>query len=337
MRVTARDNTGNVRPSSEVDEEIFRHAANAINEGYGVVLYAMEHSKTGLRSPSQECLDQLMGVYGDAIQIVMDACQARISRRRLQSFLLKGYFVLLTGSKFFTGPPLSGALLLPSGMSDAVPAHYWEVLGDYTCRADWSDTFAGAKSQLPARTNIGQLLRWSAALEEMRTYFNVPELVREIALRDAAAIMERTIQSHPNLQMLSVNSVSSDSADADEFAVRTIYSFIVKGRQRSPFTMGQSRILYRALNEDVSGILELRGHEARLAATPCHVGQPVALFNGSDGEVGALRISVDARTVCQFQRYQTSTLVQTLLDKLRLVTDQFEKVERIFRERNRGL
>ena len=293
----------------------------------------MEHSKTGLRSPSQECLDQLMGVYGDAIQIVMDACQARISRNRLHSFLLKGYFVLLTGSKFFTGPPLSGALLLPSSMSEALPADCWEELGDYTCRADWSDTFSGAKSQLPARTNMGQLLRWSAAIEETRTYFNVPELVRKIALRDAAAIMERTIQSHPNLQMLSVHSLSSDT---DEFAVRTIYSFIVKGR-RSPFTMEQSRILYRALNEDVSDILELRGDEARLAATPCHIGQPVALFDGSNGEVGALRISVDARTVSQFQWHQTSTLVQTLLEKLRLLTDQFEKVERIFRERNRGL
>ena len=41
----------------------------------------------------------------------------RLGRTRLQKYLDRGYLVLVTGSKFFTGPPFSGALLVPSALA----------------------------------------------------------------------------------------------------------------------------------------------------------------------------------------------------------------------------
>jgi hypothetical protein len=38
----------------------------------------------------------------------------------IQNYLNKGYIVTITGSKYFTGPPYAGALLLPKGVSNLI-------------------------------------------------------------------------------------------------------------------------------------------------------------------------------------------------------------------------
>ena len=51
------------------------------------------------------------------VQVVVDACQMRLGRPRLKKYLDRGYLVIVTGSKFFTGPAFSGALLVPAGLA----------------------------------------------------------------------------------------------------------------------------------------------------------------------------------------------------------------------------
>lgn len=88
--------------------------------------------------------------------------------------------------------------------------------------------------------------------------------------------------------------------DDSEMATRTIFPFLVRrgGRFLSP---PECALLYRALNEDVSGALPSIGvpRDQRLAAQLCHIGQPVALRDPDGNAIAALRISAGARVVSE--------------------------------------
>jgi hypothetical protein len=45
--------------------------------------------------------------------LVADLCQGRFEKERLHDYLEKNVVVLITGSKFFRGPPFSGGVLIP--------------------------------------------------------------------------------------------------------------------------------------------------------------------------------------------------------------------------------
>lgn len=339
VRVKSRDAGGHPRPWLEVDNEIRGSVASLIAKGFDVVVYAMDHSKTGLRYPSGACLQQLTAMYGDAVSIVIDACQARFSRGRLKEWLAQGHMVLLTGSKFFSGPPLSGALLFPARLAERIRTIERNASGlaDYTSQYDWPSSCAAVRSALPARLNNGQLLRWTAAIAEMQRYFEVPELYRAIALRETAAVMARTIRQYPNLEMLPIEPGPAAGDDHDEFETQTIFSFGVK-RNRQLLSMGQARALYLALNEDVTQLVCVSGYDAEVAATPCHIGQPVALSSGAGGQFGALRVSIDARMIAEqwadresapggAQSHRTYKRIKAVLDKIQLLTDNLDRIE----------
>jgi hypothetical protein len=343
--VAARSRNGDARLMSEIDEDVRRCVTRAIDGGFGVALHIMDHSKTGARYPSRECLREIVSTYEGSVQIVVDACQARLSRSRLSWYLDQQYMILITGSKFFTGPPLSGALLVPKNLSArmALVRNDPEGLTDYTSQYDWPRTWLAVRSKLPARMNFGQLLRWIAAIDEMRAYFAIPELVRRIALRESAVVISRSIDRYPNVQLLpTVDPSSTHAEDFDEFETRTIFPFLVM-RGHRPFSFSESRTLYRALNEDISDLLRAQGitAESELASRLCHIGQPVAVPDGAGGLAGALRLSVDARMVSRYWSSSRKLLaadkaarpfdqVRIVLDKLQLLSEHFSKIESAF-------
>jgi hypothetical protein len=304
VAVNARDAAGTARPMAAVDAEVQRSVAQAIAAGDGVVLHVMDHSKLGSRIPSEECLDEICARWGHTLRVVVDACQTRLGSRRLRSYLDRGFMVIITGSKFFAGPPLSGALLVPAGTPLAV-GHNGEMLAglaDYSTGDDWPETCAAIRARLPAPPNIGQLLRWSAALEEMQAFFGVPELFRKLVLKEFSAAAARMIEGHDILRLLPAPEWLSrhvhDADVDDEFDVRTILPFAMMGSGRT-YTPVESRLVYEALNRDLSFIPSLRGAGATrdLAAQICHVGQPVGI--GQDGEGAVLRVSASARLVSE--------------------------------------
>ena len=126
----------------------------------------MDLSKLGWRAPSDQCLDEISARWPDQVQIVVDACQMRLGRPRLKKYLDRGYLVIVTGSKFFTGPPFSGALLVPAGLDKTIEAIAEIASGicEYSSRSDWPMKWQGLRSRFPIRANFGQWLRWEAAL-----------------------------------------------------------------------------------------------------------------------------------------------------------------------------
>jgi len=334
VRVAARDGKGCARPLADIDTEVAAAVEDAIRAGNGVVLHAMDHSKLGGAGPSLACLREICALAPGAVQVVVDACQARLSRARLAWYLDQGFLVLITGSKFFAGPPFCGALLIPDALRTVVGriAEVPAGLADYTARDDWPACFGLIRAHLPAAANVGQALRWRAALADIRAYFAVPELFRRVALAEFAAAAVRHLARYPELNPLPEAEGCGAGEDNDEFAARTIFPFTVM-RDGHALSFAQARVLHQALNMYAAVL----GFAEPVAATPCHIGQPAAIADGAGGTIGALRISADARLVSDSwgghdDIASTGTLVGRLdrigavFQKLRFLVANFDRL-----------
>ena len=333
--ISARDKDGELRPARTVDEDVLQHLEETRRAGLKVVLHVMDHSKTGAHYPSDGCIDVIQSRRRSDVQIVVDACQTRLSRARLRWYLDRGCIVLITGSKFFAGPAFSGALLVPAEVAARLPdaGTAPSGLADYSSRYDWPAEWA-FRSQLPARTNVGQLLRWVAALEEIRAYYAVPELFRRLALQELGNVIERSVARYPSLSLLAP-AERLGSGGGDEFDNPTIFSVLV-ARGGHLLTPQQSTALFHALNEDVSAIFSTHG--AQIAACLCHIGQPVAVANGSGGVAGALRLALDARAVSRSwsadgfssgteKMQRVAQQIHMVMDKLALLVEHFDRLD----------
>jgi hypothetical protein len=302
VRVPLREGTGHMRPVEEIDRDIMHTITREVSAGKRVVLWAMDSSKFGLRSPSEDCLRWIADSADDKVMIVIDACQARLGRARLRWYLERGFPVLLTGSKFFTGAPFSGALLIPRNLVARVAAidEIPDGLGAYTGKCDWPARFATIRAGLPPQLNLGTMLRWSAALTEMRDYYAVPDSFRHFALQQFAQTVPQIISAEPCLELMELPEQEPASFDNAEFATRTIFPFFVR-RRGELLSHADTTILYRALNDDVASLLPatLPPMLRFLAARRCHIGQPVAVPDGMGGTLGALRISAGARVISE--------------------------------------
>ena len=290
IRLELRDASGAVSAVAERDGAARAAVAAAAAAGRSAVLFAMNHSKLGNFFPSAACLDEIGATFGQSVTIVVDACQARLGLGQLHWHLERGHMVLITGSKFYAGPPLSGALLVPAALAArmhdaALPAG----LADYSVASDWPRAWRGIRAGLPQQHNIGQLLRWTAALAEIEAWLGTTLLKRRIAILDFADAASRALAGSAALAPLA----RAPMQDGD-FPAPTIFPFLVH-RNGAPLSAAQCVTLHRALNRDVVSLLPsvLPARARRLAALPCHIGQPVALPGGT----AALRVSASAHVI----------------------------------------
>jgi hypothetical protein len=292
------DETGGFRPHADSDARVLGAIEKSLANGTNVLLQIMDSSKLGWRAPSDQCLDEISARWPDRVQVVVDACQMRLGRPRLQNYLDRGYIVIVTGSKFFTGPPFSGALLVPAGLSKALGAVTEVASGflEYFSRSDWPQHWPALRSCFPIRANLGQWLRWEAALEEIRAYYAVPDQFRLMALTMFGKGVQRIIASSPSLRLLPLQQPRDDASvdDDEELAQTTIFPFLVR-RDGRLFSLGDCRTIYRALGRDLRNSVSANTHRRpEIAANLCLVGQPVAV-----GHFAALRICAGARLVTE--------------------------------------
>ena len=361
LKVAIRGEDGRLLPSHAVDAACIRMAEAEAGEGRTVLLHRLDLSKTGLLAPSEACLETLQESLGDRLEIVVDACQARLDRRRVQADLARGWMVMITGSKFFTGPPFCGALLLPARLaarlrgSGLLPAG----LADYGGQPDWpSRASAGATRVLGDQANPGMLLRWQAALAEMQAFALVPDV--EARQRTACFIagVEAAIASSPDVLAVEVPAPTRvdlvlDDAGAAEPGwdqLQTIRSFMVLEpgagsdlSARRPLEVARARKIYRWLNADVSRVLEPDASDADrgLARLLCHIGQPAPVAHDTLGSAmaGALRISVGARLLSGEPSHEGLDSaarmareiadVRRIIDKIGLLLRHWDMLERL--------
>jgi len=316
-----------IRARADGDAAVLDAIDAAVANGASVLLQIMDSSKLGWRSPSEACLDEIANRWPDQVWIVVDACQMRLSRRRMRTYLDRGYMVLITGSKYFGGPAFSGALLVPAGLSRSLDRGEAIAPGflDYASRSDWPKRWGALRSRFESRPNLGQWLRWEAALEEIRAYYGVPDAFRARALRELQAGIESLIMLSPSLRLIGSGAKACGTED-EEFAHATIFPFTIN-RHRGPLSTDQCRVVYRALAQDLREAIGGSEADRAVAARCCLIGQPVRIEMRDEKPTAALRLCVGARLVTETWSPDGRAAQQNLQRELDRIAGVVAKIE----------
>jgi selenocysteine lyase/cysteine desulfurase len=309
------------------DAAVLDAIETAIRRGARVLLQIMDCSKLGWRAPGEACLTEIARRWPDKVVVVVDACQMRLGRRRTRNYLDRGYLVLITGSKYFGGPAFSGALLVPSRLSRSLErgAKVSRGLLDYASRSDWPNRWASLRSRFESRPNFGQWLRWEAALEEIKAYYQVPDAFRALALKQLGAGIQSLIALSPSLRLVA-SETNADDADDEEFAAATIFPFMIE-RHGSPLSVEACRAVHRALTHELSAMAAGGEADRQIAARRCLVGQPVRLERRDGKPAAVLRLCIGARLVTETWSTEAGIAQKNLQRELDRVAEVVAKIE----------
>ena len=326
VAVPLRDGTSVIEARADLDLAVLDAVETVVAGGASVLLQIMDSSKLGWRAPGEACLDEVARRWPGQVQVAVDACQMRLGRRRLRAYLDRGYLVLITGSKYFGGPAFSGALLIPAGLARSLDRSETVAPGllDYASRGDWPKGWVGLRSRFASRQNLGQWLRWEAALEEIRAYYQVPDAFRAWAVRELSAGLQSLITLSPSLGQVRSDRVRSSlvgsatkmsGADDEEFTDATILPFTIHSGH-GPLSAADGRTLYRALTQDLGETTAGSEADRNIAACRCLVGQPVSLERRGEEPIAVLRLCVGARHVTEMWSADAAVAQRNLLHEL---------------------
>lgn len=275
LKVALRGADGIPRQLDQVDAEFSALTRQAITRSRRVLLVMVDQSKTGLIAPSPACVVQLHQDFPEQVTVLVDACQFRINQPALRAYLQHGFMVAVTGSKFFTGPSFSAALLLPVRADERPGLRAFPraaALG-----ATLSDDYG----------NLGLLLRWAAALVELQRFRALPQAQVICAMQAFAQAITRRLSEEVHFELLPVPPLDrrplADRQSWDH--LQTIFPFLLYRTtapgERLPLTREETAHIYRELSS---------GNGLR-----CQFGQPVACGTRKGVAVSALRLCLSAR------------------------------------------
>jgi hypothetical protein len=299
LEVPCRALNGKLRPAATVDAEVESAALKAMKIGRRVLLTLVDVSKTGLLSPSPAMVDALRSRFPDQIDVLVDACQFRLAPSTLRAYLEHNFLVAITGSKFVTGPTFCGALLVPAGAGRRLKTRTLpRALRAYSARAEWPQGWA-AQGALKNAANFGLLLRWEAALAELRAFRQLPEdAIRDFLMTFAGAV-ERHFAQSPAFEFL-----PSPALDRGAFGsatswdqLPTIFSFLLVRRSPSGeaawLNQDETKKVHELLRDDLGNSCEASSRT--LMASRCQLGQPVPCGTRDGIPVSALRLCASTR------------------------------------------
>ncbi len=278
--IALREQDGRPRNSALIDADVEAAALAAIAQQQHVLINLIDVSKTGMIAPGPACVAGLRAQYPAQITVVVDASQFRLSPAMLQYYLQQNYVVVVTGSKFMTGPCFSGAIFIPQYLAQNWRHYPVPVsLKTVSYPLDWPRGFdVGALNQPSG--NHGLYLRWRAALYEMRAFHQLDSRDVQQFLGEFSAAIHRKLNAHPTFELLPVPELQRAQQAWDSEA--SIFSFVLY-RHQQPLTQSQTLEIYLQLS--AIGCLGQR----------FQLGQPVPCGLRAGIPVSALRISASAR------------------------------------------
>ncbi|NRD22875.1 hypothetical protein HNV10_06460 [Winogradskyella litoriviva] len=304
INIPFRDENGKLKTTAQLDAEVLNEITKTEQSGKHAVLHVMDHSKLGYQSPSKKMMEDLNKLNSPALQIIVDAAQLRLDATDIQNYLERGYMVAITGSKYFTGPPYCGALLLPESVNQLINASKKslpEGLTQYYNHTDWPTSWFCSKA-LSDGFNYGSYMRWNAAIVEMDRYYKTPILYRNMGIEMFCNFVDDSIKDASFLERLYDDEAKANSNDNNEFGIRnirTIFPFFIR-KNNKVLPVDKVKELYMLLNSDLSDKFEGSSLEIiRLAAQKCHIGQAVNVKYGNDLQSAVLRISLGARVISE--------------------------------------
>ncbi|MDD2720957.1 MAG: hypothetical protein PHH47_06595 [Gallionella sp.] len=272
---------GEPRPLAEIDAEIGARVEAAIASGHHVLLVMVDQSKTGLIAPGPDCVVELHRRYPGQMDVLVDACQMRLAPATLRAYFRQGFMIALTGSKFIGGPSFSAALLLP---------------GEVALRLHLSG------NEQMAAANFGLLLRWEAALTELRRFRAVPENSVTATLQSFACAVRDRLQHDTRFEPLPVPPLARGTFRSVQGwdAIQTIFPFLLyrtdAAGRRMPLDSREVQHIYQRLPEAAFTPADVA------PGLRCQLGQPVACGTRQGVEVSALRLCISARQVVEVAR-----------------------------------
>jgi hypothetical protein len=304
--VAIRKADGSPRAAALIDAEVEAHVAGAAMAGRRVLLDLVDVSKTGMIAPSLACALELRRRFPEAVDVLVDACQFRLAPSTLRAYLQHGFWVALTGSKFVGGPAFSGALLLPDAAARQLRTHNLPpAFRAYCARADWPPDWT-VRHALADVANYGLLLRWEAALAELRGFRSLPEAAVATFLETFAAKVHQRLSTDASFQPLPVPELDRqplmNRRSWDH--TTTIFPFILRhgrdsGRHGEPLSREQTARVYKLLGRNNIELPEFsRSTEMRdIASRRCQLGQPVPCGEFRGVPVSALRLCASMRLI----------------------------------------
>lgn len=312
-------------PSADLAQVVPDSVKAVVARGHAAMLQIMDSSKLGWCAPAQDCLDSIARRWPGRVQLVVDACQMRLGRRRLRGYLDRGAMVLITGSKFYGGPAFSGALLVPGVLARALQrcGAIADGLSDYISRSDWPTGWTSLRARSEPRSNLGQWLRWEAALEEIAAYHRVPDGFRAFALHELSHAIEYRLNQSSLLRPVMTQPRDGDD---EEFARPTIFPFALQ-RNGQLLAANEVQQVYRALRCDMSRIMGGNLDDRAMAERRCLVGQPVRVERPGKAPAALLRLCIGARQVTETWSPDAAVARDNLAREIGRLTDVVAKTE----------
>lgn len=276
--VDLRTPGGEMLPESDIDAAVIELVLEASDQNAIILLHVVAHSKTGVHAPSLACVERLRETHGDVV-VVVDAAQGRFSRRGLRDVLQRDYLVVFTGSKFYGGPPFSGALLVPPRFHPTKRnfSQLPDAFGAYFSSVEMPDTWPEIRRSLPEQPNFGAILRWAAALAEIEAYYNVPDADRLQVLRYFEAETPKILNESDTIRLLPVfPPVYDDTSERLLESKTTVFGFWVTP-PGAPQPLGKADLKQMHVELTTDASATYGGVERELLSRRYHIGQPVDL------------------------------------------------------------
>lgn len=285
---------GSARDADAVDADFAAQVRRVVASGRRCLLVLTDLSKTGLLAPSPGCAANLKQRFGARLEVLVDACQFRLAPTTLRGYVEQGFIVAITGSKFVAGPAFCGALLMSPETARRARLAPLQALRGYSARSEWPAAWPTAAA-LDDSVNRGLLLRWEAALADLRRFRAVPAAFTERFLKAWGQAVAERIRADPAFEPLPVPAIDRAGLARSWDGVQTIFPFTVHratadGR-RLALTRDETALLHRQLRLG-------EGDETADAAAPRFLlGQPVPCGTRGGVPVSALRLCASARCV----------------------------------------
>ena len=323
--VPNRDESGNLVCAKKVNAE---ELAAALDAREPLILHSVQGTKTNQREPYPPADFAAVGsgaTPGEDVFVVIDACQARCANDEITRWLDDGAITLVTGSKFYQGPPFSGALLIPPTLSKVLASAVEEggaaatlppIFSEYFCAADLPVELAKWRAQLPQQPNRGSAARWTGALAEMEAY----HAAGTTASREAACVRWQS-----DIAAL-VESAAARGGGAQIFEVNGTIANVTVDVNGAPLTVPDLKLLHKWLTLDLSDALASVGGDLPAVATKSvYIGQPVEIA----ADFGIVRIALGAQDVRGLLDDRDSVLAvdAAVLEKINIIAANFDSIK----------
>jgi hypothetical protein len=326
-----RNGLGNVYSDKQLIANFEKEIQHALSNNKRPLVHILHSTKTGLILPGWDSLLKLKNKYGDTIEIIVDACQARISIYSINRYLSFGAMVLLTGSKFLSGPPFSGALLLPKFISERIKSidDFPEGLTNFFGQAEFPIEWTASDNPIYKFENLGLLLRWQAAIYEMNKIFRIPDRRLKYVIDCFNQSVDEMVDD-VNFITLFDNKTNQKKPDyvynRSPFEIETIRTIRVKRKDGGDFSKEEAKIIHKALYTDISNIVDC----GNVAKTPIQLGQPVEISEMKEEYNATLRIALSSKLISELALLDNDLIkmkffadMNMIKNKLSVIIDNF--------------